>query len=269
MKRIACQYAILRFMPYVETSEFANVGIVLAAGNTGYFGFQLQEKRYKRLTDFFKDLDSRTYKTAIQAMKNELTRIQQLASSQTALTAGLFQELTRPREALFRFSEPGVVLTDDLTKTLAELYEHYVEHSFVTPQYRETVLEKRIRTLLKQYDLANQYKATKLGDNEYQVALPFVARLGRQVCKAIKPLDLRQPETIKMVEKAGQWQFRMKELARRGKQPRQMLFAVDGPVDQGTPHTQAYERAIDLLAETGAEVIAMAETERLAEFVVG
>ncbi|MGM0927683.1 MAG: DUF3037 domain-containing protein [Pseudomonadota bacterium] len=29
MKRIACQYVILRFMPYVETGEFANVGVVM------------------------------------------------------------------------------------------------------------------------------------------------------------------------------------------------------------------------------------------------
>jgi hypothetical protein len=95
-----------------------------------------------------------------------------------------------------------------------------------------------------------------------------VARQGEQVCKAIKPLDLNQRETIKMVEKAGQWQFRMNELARRGKKPRQMLFAVDGPGNQDTQHTHAYLRAVDLLAETGAEVITMAETERLAKFVV-
>lgn len=269
MKRVACQYAILRFMPYVETSEFANVGIVLAAGNAAYFGFQLQDKRYKRLTDFFKELDSHTYKMAIQAMKNELTRIQQLATSQTELTDGLFQELTRPREALLRFSDPGVVLTDDPAKTLTELYKHYVEHRFVTQQYRETVLEKRIKTLLHQYNLADRYKAQKLGDDEYQVALPFVTCHGEQVCKAIKPLDLNLRETIKMVEKAGQWQFRMNELTRRGKQPRHMLFAVDGPNSQDKQHTQAYLRAVDLLAETGAEVITMAENERLAEFVVG
>lgn len=90
MKRVACQYVILQFMPYVKTNEFVNVGIVLAAGNEAYFGSQLQDKRYKQLTDFlFKGLDSRTYKTAIPAMKNELTRIEQLATSQTAWTDGL------------------------------------------------------------------------------------------------------------------------------------------------------------------------------------
>ncbi|SEO02941.1 DUF3037 domain-containing protein [Vreelandella aquamarina] len=68
-------------------------------------------------------------------MKNELTRIEQLATSQTAWTDGLFQKLTRPRETLFQFSDPGVVLTDDPAKTLTDLYKHYFEHLFVTPQY--------------------------------------------------------------------------------------------------------------------------------------
>ncbi|MGB2108952.1 MAG: DUF3037 domain-containing protein, partial [Marinobacter vinifirmus] len=28
MTRFACNYAIVRFMPYVETGEFANVGVL-------------------------------------------------------------------------------------------------------------------------------------------------------------------------------------------------------------------------------------------------
>ncbi|TAM57619.1 MAG: DUF3037 domain-containing protein [Rhodanobacter sp.] len=41
MNRFACQYAIIRFLPYAETGEFANVGVVLACPATGYFGARL------------------------------------------------------------------------------------------------------------------------------------------------------------------------------------------------------------------------------------
>ncbi|MGH8147921.1 MAG: DUF3037 domain-containing protein, partial [Rhodanobacteraceae bacterium] len=27
MNRLACQYAVIRFLPYAETGEFANVGV--------------------------------------------------------------------------------------------------------------------------------------------------------------------------------------------------------------------------------------------------
>lgn len=39
MTRIACQYAIVRFAPFVETEEFANVGIIMIAPKQRFFGF--------------------------------------------------------------------------------------------------------------------------------------------------------------------------------------------------------------------------------------
>lgn len=56
MNRIGCRYAIVRFLPYAETQEFANVGIVLACPETGYFGFRLEIRHTRRFTDFFKEL---------------------------------------------------------------------------------------------------------------------------------------------------------------------------------------------------------------------
>ncbi len=46
LNKLACRYAILRFLPYTETGEFANVGVVLACPATGYFGFKLETRRY-------------------------------------------------------------------------------------------------------------------------------------------------------------------------------------------------------------------------------
>lgn len=36
MKKFACQYAIDRFLPYMETGEFANVGIVMLCPDAGF-----------------------------------------------------------------------------------------------------------------------------------------------------------------------------------------------------------------------------------------
>ena len=54
MNKLACRYAILKFLPYTETGEFANVGVVLACPATGFFGFKLETRRYARFTDFFR-----------------------------------------------------------------------------------------------------------------------------------------------------------------------------------------------------------------------
>lgn len=265
MKRTAYQYAILRFMPYVETGEFANVGIVMAAAQHGFFAYQLQEKRFARLTHFFKDLDGHTYLAAIRAMKEELDRLQKLTLHYQNDSHDLFGELIRPRETIFRFSEPSLVLTSTPEEKLKTLYEYYVEHDFVTPQYRETVLEGQVRNLLAKACLADRYKPARLGDDQYHVTLPFVEQKQGQLLRAIKPLDLAQKETVKILEKAGKWQFRLHELKRREQLPSDMLFAVDGPEEDDTPQYEAYINAFALLKKV-AEVLPITQKEAVLEF---
>ena len=42
MNKKAYQYAIVRFSPFVETEEFANVGVVMICPAEGKFLFKLQ-----------------------------------------------------------------------------------------------------------------------------------------------------------------------------------------------------------------------------------
>ena len=56
----ACHYAIVRFMPFIETGEFANVGVVMFAPQARYFGFKLLVNRQARVTNFFEQLDAKT-----------------------------------------------------------------------------------------------------------------------------------------------------------------------------------------------------------------
>ena len=54
----AMQYIVIRFMPHVQTREFANIGIIATCPKTGYFDYQIQT-RYSRLSHFFKYFDAR------------------------------------------------------------------------------------------------------------------------------------------------------------------------------------------------------------------
>ena len=71
MTKFACQYALLRFRPFAETGEFANVGIVLLAPEARFFGFKLLN-RYGRITQFFKELDKKVYLNGRGLFKEEL-----------------------------------------------------------------------------------------------------------------------------------------------------------------------------------------------------
>ena len=82
MSKTACQYAIVRFMPYVETGEFANVGILMMAPAASYFGFELLTRRHGRITTFFEELDTKVFCHAMVELKEELERVHSLLKSQ-------------------------------------------------------------------------------------------------------------------------------------------------------------------------------------------
>ncbi len=88
------QYAIVRFLPFAETGEFANIGIVLCAPDDGVFDFQLIAAPSVRIQQFFPQLDNTLLPNAVALLTNELTRIQQLAEQQSSTQLlATFQEL--------------------------------------------------------------------------------------------------------------------------------------------------------------------------------
>lgn len=145
------RYSIVRFLPYAETEEFANVGIVMLAPTARYFDFQLSNK-WRRLSAFFDKLDRRVFAQGVAAFSEELARTRDmavpwLAGGEQRLDGAqrIFDDLVRPREALFRFSSVRAVMTASPAVKLAELFDHYVEHDFATPEYQEKLIEKAVR----------------------------------------------------------------------------------------------------------------------------
>lgn len=47
-----CLYSIVRYAPYAETEEFANIGVLLCAPKENYFDFQLTKRNDSR-KEFF------------------------------------------------------------------------------------------------------------------------------------------------------------------------------------------------------------------------
>jgi hypothetical protein len=125
----ACPHAILRFLPFVETGEFANVGIVMMSTAKQYCGFRLLSRRLERVTQFFEMDDARTLRAGLAAIKADLERIKLLATSSNV--EALFAELVRERETLFRFDLPRAMVCESPEAALNELYTRYVERDFV------------------------------------------------------------------------------------------------------------------------------------------
>ena len=123
---LACNYAIVRFLPYRETGEFVNVGVVLFCPQSGYFDLKLETRKQGRVTDFFPELDKSLFRLGRQHFYDELKRVRELlngenrrADDQARLS--VFRELLKPRESVFRFSEVATILAEDPAATLQDL----------------------------------------------------------------------------------------------------------------------------------------------------
>lgn len=233
----ACRYALVRFMPYAQTGEFANVGVVLMSQSARFFGCRMLD-RVGRITAFFDELDVGVYKRARDTFRDEITRVGEMA--QRAFIGAVngpsidfanfaFDEIVKPRQAIIYADTHRAVLANDPAEKLNELYEHYVGRSFVTPVYQERIVEQRVRSILRAADLQIAYQARVLGTG-YKAKLPFV-RVNEDgvAVKLIKPLDLGQDDPTRLYDHGWEWVGRVKKLQRDGELRGDALFAVRPP----------------------------------------
>ncbi len=276
MNKIACLYTVVHFAPFVETGEFANVGIVIMAPNERLFDFKLMGRRHSRVTQFFEQLDAKVFRATLAALRDELDRTsgllkqhgfdKRVQTNDVDFAKRVFAEIVRPRETVIKFSELRGVLAEDVGAKLEELYGHYVERDFVTREYQETVLDRGLRKWLWQARVGERFSRLEVGNDEYHVAFPFVECSGDTAVKAIKPLHLAHPQPSKILDHGGQWLFRVQALKRRQLLPQEVLFAVSEPGEDGA-RGKACAEIMGELQEAGVRVLPIANKAKIIEFV--
>lgn len=249
----AARYSIIRFLPYAETEEFANVGVVMFAPTARYFDFRLSNK-WRRLGAFFEMLDRRVFAEGVRAFQEELARTRDMvgglgeggALGQMSAQR-VFEDLVRPREALFRFSAVRAVMTDAPEAKLAALFDRYVLHDFATPEYHETLIERAVRGVLRREGLGERFKRAKLGTGALQFAVPFAEldEAGR-IHRVIKPMHLAYDDPVRILDHGNQWLGRLRHLERVHALPEAMLLAVTEPPADTDRHAAFDEVRRDL-----------------------
>lgn len=276
-KLFACNYAVVRFLPYPETEEFANVGVVLMCPRLGYFDFRLETRRRDRVTAFFPELPPRLFPFGRKEMRAELARVQKLLEkwsggkeNQIICDTGVpyfqdvFRNLTRPREAVFRFSSVGTVMAANPTAELERLFGHFVERQFAQHlDYQEKVMTERVARTLREFHVVG-YRAEALGNEDYRVTMPFVWGTSRGDIRGIKPLDLAKTDTTRIIEHGERWVFRVNYLREIGYNPESFLFPVRLPDD---PRKEKYAQDIrDRLEAMKAKTVRHGERDQIVAF---
>lgn len=274
MSRVACRYAIVRFMPYVETGEFANVGVVLVCPSTGYFGFRLEERRYGRVTKFFESIEPRDYTQALKLFKDELCRVQAMANhasceDRIGFTRGLFERLIHPREAVIQFAEARAVLADDPLAALEKLYKRYVEHDFGDKGSAEQSLVRKVQGYIHQLNLGAQFKADWIGNDGLKAKFPFVQRGENDVpLKVIKPFFLAQDTVNDICDHAGNWVYKLEKMRKQKILPEKVLFPVHGPSVNDGARYAAFLDIVQDLQRIDIQVVEADVVQKITEFAL-
>lgn len=273
MTDFVCNYAAVRFLPYRETSEFVNVGVVVYCPEIDYFDFKISKRRQARIKHFFPELDNAVFSDAIEVMRYDLQRRRNTGLLFTPVGAGDvarqraddFRHFVRRKESLLHFSDVGMVMTSDPLQAVRTLYARFVERDFAQPkQYQELVMQRRLGEWLKEWDLRARYAVNEqVGGGEFHVRLPFIHRQGGRVVKALKPLDLAKKDTTSIYEHGDAWVSRMRRLKEMSHLPDQMIFTVN------LPPFQAQQKAADEIRQDLEDleivVVPFAERDRIRE----
>ncbi|MGH8388196.1 MAG: DUF3037 domain-containing protein [Pseudomonas sp.] len=245
-----CNYSILRFLPYPETGEFVNIGIVLLANN-GEFRYRITNKR-QRVTRFFETLDHKVFLRARDEVESEFARLVGFSAdnrNNLSLLVSTFKHLIHPRETMMRFSQPGSITAGDIGSVLDELFDHYVNHSFANKEYQEKVLERQLGKLLATSNLKQRYKEQRLGTKDYDVRFPFVMLADQVAEQAIKPLFFGQAEPAKILEHGDAWLSKVMRLNKAKRLANDTLFIAEPPASDKPKLLKAFKEVTDALAE--------------------
>jgi Protein of unknown function (DUF3037) len=134
-----CHYALVHFLPFAETGEFCNVGVVMFSPSARFFDFKLLKPPLSRITNFFRQLDGDTVAASLDAMADELQRVRAMLmplgvdrrsrALDRAAATQLWLEILKPRASTIRFSESRLVMANGPRDKLNELYSYYVERT--------------------------------------------------------------------------------------------------------------------------------------------
>lgn len=255
--QVACQYAIARFLPYAETGEFANVGVVLACPEANVFLARFAPvNRTQRITDFFDGLGARIYREALKYMVKEAQRLTDDVATGRVPARFAFEGATRPREALMTFGHPRVILASTPQDALDTLYNRFIERDFATKEYHEQMLTKGVGKLLAKVNLKSYFDDRAIGNDVYNVKFPFVSTHQDAPQVVIKPLFLAHDEPSKIYDHGGIWVTKIRRLKKHQLLPENTLFAADeATYDDNAKRRNAAREITAELRDMGVKVV--------------
>lgn len=268
MNRQIAQYSIIRFQPFTETEEFANIGVVLYLSESQELYFKLRSpKEYGRICQFFEPLDNKIYTHSLKIIQDELERIKSYSQELSNNGVNFYDELIRQREDIIQYSHSRVLFTTNVQDTLDGLFQQYVHRSFAHKEGFEEQMKRRIKGLLTNSNLLHKkfILDADIGDETvYKVAMPFVNRNDNL---AIKPIHFNHAKPYQLIGHGLTWLTKIQQLKRYNFiQPNHVLFAFQKPETEKQALLNAFEDIKKQIEEQGIIMSDIDDTDQIMHF---
>lgn len=268
---VQCMYAVVRFMPFAETREFANVGIVVIAPKLGLYDFKLAPKSFNRVTNFFDDLDGVIYKHAIESFEPELQRIRNHLVHHHVQGKSLveyFKEITRTRESVLHFGDIGTMLTDNISTVVDVLYDRLIGRKFTeSKEYKEQQMIRVLKSqLTAKLPSGIRYTKQNIKAGIFDISVPLATRINEHY-RIIKPMAFEQKTVLLAMEHGETWVGRLKKLIDSDVvQADKALVAFEKPIKREQEFMNVYEDVVGAVKHLGAMTEEYNNTSSIIQF---
>lgn len=198
---IAYKYCIIRFVPFIEVEEFANVGVIIKYGDNE-FKYRLNTHNLSRVLDFF-SIKRDSIVEFLRGFETELNYWTGYFQGNDRPIDHILESLSVPKSNLIQCSSIRFGVTELSANELEEmLYQKFVQPTPAQKRTREEELVKHVRTVLKELPEGKLFSKKYVGDNKhFTTSFPFVRFMDSR-CDLIRPLDLGFDNPTKIIEHA-------------------------------------------------------------------
>lgn len=244
-------YVVLRYIHDVLTGEFVNVGLVMVAPGQSLI-LAKARKTFGRIKSVFPDLDSDSYKRAIEAVERGMKAVERGLKSEGLLRveqdARDYGRIALPLDdSSLQWSPVGAGMTSNPQKTFDQLYQRFVAR-YDRPQERRRSDEdvwRPVEAKLKEQGVRLELEPKRIQGSTDAVEFRHAWKNGRWHVYEPLSFDLSDADHIK--DKARRWLGHLSAVKAGAAEDVQVHFIVGRP--QNASLVPAYRNAMEILRQ--------------------
>lgn len=249
-KRVPYYYSILQYVHDIATGEFVNVGVVVHSAEQGYLEARCRTT-YKRVSEFFPDLDSKSFKSLMKIMNARLDVLSSTyCNSLDVEPRGqdlrtLIRSILPEDDSALRWSAVRSGISSDLPATLQRLYARNVtryDNGAAAPKRSDADVLRHFSKELERRHISKYFHEKTIEGQDDKVVFQSAWKNGVWHCVEPLSFDLSAPDSIKA--KARMFLGQMTSVADT-KEKLKLYVVMGAPTD---PSLQsAFEHAVQIV----------------------